>query len=310
MIAQRKKAILLACLPVILAASVLGVLVSRSRALRQVVDPSTKIEVVSTIYPWADIAQNIGGELVQVTTLTSPGKEPHDYEPTPQDLVKLYQADVVILNGNGVDAWAEKLVDELRKKGVRTIRMSDQLEALTDDSGVDPHFWLDPVLAREAVDYISVPITMTLVGQNAVQATERAKLYQTRLDALDTEYRIGLAQCERREIVTSHNAFRYLAKRYKLTNYYILGLSPEEDPSPQKIAEVADLARQKGTTTIFFETLVSPKLAQTIANEIGVKTATLNPIEGLTEKELASGKDYIGTMQENLRHLRSALNCL
>lgn len=313
-LSQRRKAILIALIPLVLLFS-LGVAVfvrvyRNSLRLQLVADPTRRIQIVATIYPLGDFARNITQGIADVTTITPPGVEPHDYQPTPQDLVKLYKADIVIVNGNGVDAWADKLVDDLRKKGVRTVRMSDEIASLPDEgAGSDPHFWLDPISAVQAVETISWPLLVDAREVDAQQMMIQKEVYHTRLEALDREYTLGLARCERHEIVTSHNAFRYLAKRYNLTNLYILGLSPEEDPSPQKIAEVATLAREKGIKTIFFETLVNPKLSQTIADEIGAKTAVLNPLEGLTEEELQSGKDYITVMQENLVNLRTALTC-
>lgn len=131
----------------------------------------------------------------------------------------------------------------------------------------------------------------------------------TELAHLDGEYIKGLATCEQREIVTTHNAFGYLARRYRFAVQYILGLSPEEDPSPQIIAQVADMAKAQRIGYIFFETLVSPKLAQTVATEIGAETLVLNPIEGLTDAEIRDGKNYMSVMRENLVNLRRALVC-
>ncbi len=270
-------------------------------------ESSNKINVVSTIYPWANVAKNIGGDLVEVTTLTPPGVEPHEYEPTPQDLVKLNKADVVIVNGGGIDTWAEKTIDELRSDGVRVVRISDDVEMLPDGQVQDPHFWLDPIRVKQAAELLWRPLSLTT--REDAPLHQGLEAYLLKLDQLDQAYRTGLMSCQRRDIVTTHNAFRYLANRYSLQNEYILGLSPEEDPSPQKIAEVTKLAKDTGVTTIFFETLVSPKLAQTIANEIGIQTAVLNPIEGLSQTELDAGKDYLQLMQENLLHLRTALNC-
>jgi zinc transport system substrate-binding protein len=219
-------------------------------------------------------------------------------------------ADLVLMNGNGVDPWAEKLIEDLRSKKITVVRMSDDTN-LAFLSG-DPHFWLDPHLAQQIVRTIMWSLREFMVDAPEKESliVEQGEAYFRRLTLLDQRYFEKLSSCERREIVTSHNAFRYLAERYHLKNYYILGLSPEEDPSPKTIAKVADAAKQKGVRTIFFETLVSPKLSQTIANEIGAKTAVLNPIEGLTIEELNSSKDYVSVMEENLVQLRAALNCL
>ncbi len=290
---------------------VVGVLRSRGEFARNQLNSNRSLVVISTIYPWADVAKQIGGDLVTVTTLTPPGVEPHDYEPTPQDLVRLYQADVVILNGWGVDAWADKLVDPLRAKDVSVIRLSDEQlmqEVGTALGGQDPHFWLDPVLVSQAAERISSDLALD--SPRSVEILAQKDLYASKLQELDRSYRTGLGKCQRKELVTTHDAFQYLAKRYALTPLPILGRSPEEDPSPQTIARLIDVIQQKGVKTIFFESLVSSKLAQTIAEEVGAQTSVLNPLEGLTQAELAAGKDYILIMQENLVQLRTALGCL
>ncbi len=283
---------------------------SRFFETRKPMSTNQKVQIVATIYPLGDFAKNVGGELVEVITITPPGIEPHEYEPTPQDLVKMQKADLVLINGNGVDPWAEKVVDGLRAKQIRVLILSEGIAVLPSEEGegLDPHVWLDPVFAAQISEAIATALSQS--SPDAARFIAQKDAYVARLKALDEAYRAGLARCERREIVTSHNAFRYLAKRYNLTNYYILGLSPEEDPSPQKIAEVSTLAKQKGVKTIFFETLVSPKFAETVASEVGVGTAVLNPIEGLTEEDLRSGKEYIQVMEENLRALRTALTCV
>lgn len=283
---------------------------SRFFGARKPMSTNQKVQIVATIYPLGDFAKNVGGELVEVTTITPPGVEPHEYEPTPQDLVKMQKADLVLINGNGMDPWAEKVVDGLRAKQIRVLILSEGIAVLPSEEGegLDPHVWLDPVFAAQISEAIATALSQS--SPDTARFIAQKDAYAARLKALDEAYQAGLARCERREIVTSHNAFRYLAKRYNLTNLYILGLSPEEDPSPQKIAEVSTLAKQKGVKTIFFETLVSPKFAETVASEVGVGTAVLNPIEGLTEEELQSGEDYIQAMEENLRALRTALTCV
>lgn len=282
-----------------------GVILVRNRFFAVRSNPSAVPHVVATIYPLAEFARQAGGDLVEVTTITPPGVEPHEYEPTPQDMVKLYSADLVLINGNGVDAWADKIIAPLRAKNIPVIRLND--EAGMEPLEGDPHFWLDPALAQRAVTRIATGLPIDVTQMVPLEAQKQAYLDQ--LEALDQSYREGLARCERREMVTTHNAFQYLAKRYQLTTWYILGLSPEEDPSPQTIANVADEAKRKGVDTIFFETLVSPKLAETIAKEINAKTAVLNPIEGVTTEEMASGKNYLSIMRDNLTQLRAALHC-
>ncbi len=298
-----KRGILIGAL-VLAALLIVGVSVfSRLKSGQQQPNSSAKLRVAATIYPLADFAKQIGGDALEVRTIVPAGVEPHDYEPTPQDVVDLYRADVVLVNGNGVDPWADKLVDDLRKQGVRTMRMSDEIAAIGSS---DPHFWLDPVLAKHAVEMIGRPLKSLRVP---VPVEEGVRTMQAKLDALDERYSRGLARCKRRDFVTTHDAFSYLAKRYQLVQHPISGFSPTEDPSPQTMAEITNLVTQKGITTVFTESLVSPKTAQTIATETGAQTAVLNPIEGITEEEQRAGKDYLQLMEENLVHLRAALEC-
>ena len=163
----------------------------------------------------------------------------------------------------------------------------------------DPHIWLDPIRYGAMVRAIGVEL-----GQ-----TEAAARLARKLERLDAEFRSGLATCKRRQIVTSHAAFGYLAGRYGLEQVPLEGLSPEAEPSARGLANLADLVKASGATTVFFETLVSPKLAQTVAREAGVGTAVLNPLEGLTDKEIAAGEDYFSVMRSNLAALQKALGC-
>lgn len=300
---RQVRALGIALLPILLLGGLFAFAYHRSAGVQRLFQSSIRANVVVTIYPLADLAKQVGGDLVNVTTVVPAGVEPHEYEPTPQDIAKLYKAEVVILNGNGMDVWADRLMDDLRQKGVRVIRMSDEIPSI----GTDPHFWLDPVLAKQAVDLISRPLFLTLHDPETLDRQIEAT--NARLDTLDQQYRASLANCRQREFVTSHDAFAYLAKRYTLTQRPISGFSPTDDPSPQTIAELTNLVTQKGITTIFFETLVSPKLAQTIAAETGAKTATLNPIEGLTSEDQKAGKSYMTLMQDNLLELTAALQC-
>lgn len=284
--------------------------------LRQEAPPTTssKISVVATFYPLADFAKNVGGELVEVTNITPAGVEPHEYEPTPQDLVKIYNAKVFLMNGNGVDAWADKIEPELVKKGVIVVRMSGYFTSLASSDqtegseSLDPHFWLDPINVVTEATVISDTL-VEIDPSHATEYTQNKTRYIERLFALHEAYRQGLENCAQQTFITSHNAFQYLAFRFRLTSEYVLGLSPEAEPSAQAIANITRVAKENKTKYIFFETLVSPKLAQTIANEVGAQTLVLNPIEGLTDEELAKGKDYLSVMKDNLTNLRIALVC-
>jgi zinc transport system substrate-binding protein len=176
-----------------------------------------------------------------------------------------------------------------------------------EEHGKDPHVWLDPTRLAAIADKVAERLGSVDPG-NADAYRNRATAFKNELATLDKEFDEGLKTCVRRDIVTSHAAFGYLAAKYNLTQVPISGISPEAEPNPQRVAEVAALAKEKGVTTIFFETLVSPKVAETLAKEVGAKAEVLDPIEGLAA-DAAPGTDYLSVMRQNLGKLRAALSC-
>jgi zinc transport system substrate-binding protein len=271
-----------------------------------------KIAVVGTFYPLAHFAQQVGGDYVVVANITPAGAEPHDYEPTPQDIVKAYQAKVFVMNGGGVDIWAEKIGSDLQAKDITVVDMQKTIQLATAPAGaetqLDPHIWLDPVLAQQEVQLIRDAF-ITSDPAHADAYNHNAATYIAQLQALDSEYKTGLASCQLKDIVTSHAAFGYMAKRYGLTQIPIAGLSPDAEPSAQQIAQIVQLVEEKHIKYIFFETLLSPKLSQTIATETGAQAVAFNPLEGLTDEEIKAGKTYLTEMRSNLAELKIALQC-
>ena len=261
------------------------------------------LHAVATFYPLAEFARQVGGASVEVRTLVPPGAEPHDYEPTPQDIVAASRSDVFLMNGN-LDAWAERLLPDLRKDGVRILRVEDAMPQIEHD----PHVWVDPVLAESVVNQIRAAFK-TADPADAAAFDANADAYIAKLTALDVAYRNGLSRCAYYQVVTSHDALGYLAKEYGLQIVPIAGLSPDVEPSPARMAEIAALAKAAKAKYIFTEELLSPKLAQTIADEVGARTLTFNPSEGLTPVELAAGKDYLSISRANLANLKLALAC-
>lgn len=273
-----------------------------------------KVRIAASFYPLAEFASKVGGEYVTVSTVTPAGAEPHEYEPTPQQIASVYASDLLVFNGVGLDNWAARLAPSLAAEGVTTVEiapLTGPLLAATkteQDMAYDPHVWLDPVLAMKAVEAIRDAL-VAKDPANAAAYRVNAEGYVTALRVLDAEYSAGLASCSMRTAVTSHAAFAYLAKRYGFTQLPVSGLSPEEEPSAGQLAAVAVEAKAKNVKYIFFETLVSPQLAETIAREVGAQTLVFNPLEGLTDREKAAGKDYLSVMRENLANLRIALQC-
>ena len=251
-------------------------------------------KVVASFYPLAFAVEEIGGAQVDVANLTPAGTEPHDLEVTPGDVEEVRSADLVLLLGHGFQPQLEDAAGD----GGNVLRLLDT-PGLNRFSNDDPHVWLDP---------LRFALVARRIG-SALDAPEQAERFAARLRALDRHYRRGLAHCDRHEIVTSHEAFAYLAERYGLRQIAITGLSPEAEPSPGDLANVVDQVRKTGATTIFFETLVSPRIAETVARETHAKTAVLNPIEGLTPDESKRGENYFSVMRSNLASLRLALGC-
>ena len=232
---------------------------------------------------------------MDVVNLTPPGTEPHDLEPTPSDVRELKSADVVLLLGHDFQPQLEDAAGE--GDGVIQLLDTAGLNRFEND---DPHVWLDP-RRYELIAH--------RIGKALGAPASSVQRFVARLQALDREYRRSLADCVRDDIVTSHDAFGYLAQRYGLHQIPITGLSPEAEPSPKDLSRVVDLVRTTHATTVFSETLVSPKIAKAVASETGARTAVLNPIEGLEPSEAENGDDYFSLMRSNLAALRAALGC-
>jgi len=256
--------------------------------------------VVAAFYPLAFAAAAVGGSKVHVENLTPPGAEPHDVELTPRAVGRLESADVVLYLSHDFQPAVQDAVEGASGKRVDALAGLDLKRGAGDDAGkTDPHVWLDPVLFARIVERIG-----TALGRPA-----RAAALARRLHALDREYRSGLRRCARRDFVTSHAAFGYLAARYGLQQIPITGIDPEAEPSPRRLQQLIDLVRREHVTTVFFERLVSPRLAETVARDAGARAEALDPIEGLTPTEERRGDDYFSLMRQNLTNLRAALGC-
>jgi zinc transport system substrate-binding protein len=270
--------------------------------------PPAKPLVVATIYPLWEFSRQVAGDRADVVSLVPAGVEPHDWEPAPRDVSQIRRAAVFVHTGTGLDGWAEKLLADLTGRRGVVVNARGGLSVLTEGGITDPHVWLDPTLARVQVLAIAGGLEQADPAGRAVYA-ENAKAFVARLDALDLEYAAGLADCARREVVTSHAAFAYLARRYRLTQVPIMGISPEAEPSPADLAAIVRTARRLKVTHVFYETLVSPRLAETLSREIGATPLPLNPIEGVSPAEAAAGIGYLELMRANLANLRTALGC-
>ncbi len=268
---------------------------------------AAKPHVIAAFYPLQFLATEIGSTDVTVANLTASGGEPHDLELSPSQVAEISFADLLIYL-KGFQPAVDEAFEQNPPKAVLDVSTivppAKHGEADSEHSG-DPHIWLDPTTFAKLATAISEKLA-DLDSPSAEAYRSRAQSLVTRLENLDREYQSGLRTCQRRTIVTSHAAFGYLTERYNLEQIGISGISPDVEPSPARVAEVQRMIEDNGVTTIFFETLASPKTAQTLARDLGVKTAVLDPVEGLTDNAEA---DYFSMMRANLTELRKALAC-
>ena len=260
------------------------------------------LRIVASFYPLQWMAEQVGGDRVEVTSLTKPGAEPHDLELTPRDVGAIQDADAVAFLSEfqpGVDTAVVESTGEV-------FDARDATELLPLAGTTDPHVWLDPTrMAAVATAFAGTLATADPAHGDDYRAN--AKALGAQLAHLDADMEAGLAHCDRTELVTSHQAFGYLAERYGLEQVGITGLTPEADPSPEDLAAVADFVEEHDVTTIYFETLTSPAVAKTLASEAGASTAVLDPIEGLTKE--SKGSDYLEVMRSNLATLQAGQGC-
>lgn len=272
---------------------------------------SKKLNIVTSFYPLYFVASQITTELADVSNITPSGTEPHDYEPSIRDFQKIQNSDLLFINGLGLEPWAQKLGD-LKSNNLKIVTVSDNLQILeTEHDGEieqDPHIWLDPI--------ILINITQKMLGEIVQKDPTNKEYYEknaqnliSKLNTLNNEFATKLKNCQTNKIVTSHAAFGYLAKRYNLNQIAVSGLSPDEEPSPRELAELSDFIKQNKIKYIFFETLISPKFAETLAIETGASTLEFNPLEGLTHEQIQNSQDYFLIQRQNLENLRIALQC-
>ena len=272
--------------------------------------PGGKPLVVASFYPMYEFARQVAADRAQVISLVPPGVHGHDWEPTPQDVAQVRRARVFVYNGAGFEPWADKLIKEGAGPSTVVVAASAGLTVARTgaDGGMDPHVWLDPVLAQSEVEAIRTALERGDPAGKAAYAANAAA-YGAKLTALDARFDAGLRDCARREVVVSHAAFGYLTRRYRLEQIAVMGLAPQSEPSPAALAAIVRTARQRKVTAIFLEPLVSPRLAETLAREVGVRLLMLNPIEGVTRQEATEGTGYLDLMARNLESLRTGLQC-
>lgn len=260
-------------------------------------EDTSRRSVVTAFYPLTFVATEVAGDMADVSSVTPAGVEPHDVELTASQVRRITEADLLVYLGGGFQPELENLVPEVERT----------LNVLTVTPGSspqdDPHIWLDPVLMAGITDAVADAMAQ-VDPRHADDYRANAADLVTRINDLDDDFVNGLSRCERREFVTTHEAFGHLAERFNLTQIGIAGISPEQEPSPRRLEEVAQVVRERNITTIFFEALLPEDIAETVAGETGAETALLDPLESPPRTG-----DYLSAMRANLQALRTALNC-
>jgi len=291
------------------------------RSQEKIVDG--KVNVVTTFYPIYEFAKAIGGEDANVINLLPAGVEPHDWTPRSQDIVNTSKAQLFFYNGAGLEGWVPQFLKGLNRdskvkayevsKGIKLIEAEEadehehqEGETHNHSHHVDPHTWVSPKSALIMAENMKNSYVESDPAHKDAY-NERYLTLKKRLEELDAEFASQLAKMPRKEIVVSHEAFGYLARDYGLTQHAIMGLSPDAEPRSQDLLALSKLVKEEGIHYIFFEELVSDKLAKTLAAETGADVLVLNPVEGLTEDQLKRGDDYFSLMRNNLTNLILAL---
>ncbi|MFG2118101.1 metal ABC transporter substrate-binding protein [Streptomyces sp. NPDC048710] len=280
---------------------------------------TSKFDVVASFYPMAFLAEQIGGSHVHVTTLTTPGQEPHDLEISPQQIAGLEESDAVLYLKNlqpsvdnavaqspvrtKIDAASLTTLEEHGNEVGGHAAAHDTHEG-EESGGKDPHIWLDPVRYAQVAEGVGKAFEKADPDHAADYRKNTAALVK-KLDDLNTQFKDGLANTRTKVFITTHAAFGYLAERYGLTEEAINGLDPESEPSAARVKDLETMAEADGVTTVFYETLVSDRTAKTVAGDAGLRTDVLDPLEGITKK--SRGTDYFSVQEANLKALRQAL---
>lgn len=278
-------------------------------------DNSGKIKIYTSIYPLYDFATKVGGDKVSVTNLVPAGTEPHDYELSTSNMVNLEKADMLIYNGAGIENWADKVINTLGNKNLTIVKTSEGLDLHKvdekssdghDHGDIDPHTWLSIENAKKEMENIKDALVKK-DPDNASYYENNYDTYEKKFDELEKKYENTLDPIQNKSIIVAHEAFGYLCDEFDIKQVGIEGLTPDSEPDPARMSEIIKFAKENKIKTIFFEELVSPKVAETIAKEVGAKTAVLNPLEGLSEEQIKNGDDYFSVMEDNLNAIYDSL---
>ncbi|UWS52868.1 zinc ABC transporter substrate-binding protein AdcA [Enterococcus faecium] len=278
-------------------------------------DKDGKLEIVTTFYPMYDFTKNIVGDEGDVKLLIPAGSEPHDYEPSAKDMATIHDADVFVYHNENMESWVPKAAKGWKKGAPNVIKGTENMVLLpgSDEDGhdhgeedhhheLDPHTWVSPKMAIKEVSNIKDQL-VKLYPKKAKVFETNAEKYLTKLKRLDADYTTSLKEAKQKSFVTQHAAFGYLALDYGLKQVPIAGLSPEEEPSSGRLAELKEYVKKNKINYIYFEKNANDKIAKTLANEAGIKLEVLNPLESLTKEQMDNGEDYVSVMEDNLKAL-------
>lgn len=268
------------------------------------------------MYPLEYFTAQIGGDRVQVDGVVPSGGDVHDFEPTPGDLRKIAGADLIVYNGLGFESWIDALLaagdapdTAVQASSSSVARHFDSNGVATDsDDDLDPHLWLDPVLAVTQVRAVTVGLVMTDPEGRAIYMANSDALID-RLTALDRQFTEALGTCSRDTFITSHDSFNYMAARYGVNAIGISGINPESEPSPRALADLSNLVSDSGIEYVLVSPIDSERLSDTLARETGVESLPLHSLQNLTSDQKKSGETYFSLMEQNLASLVTALGC-
>lgn len=301
---------------IVLGASVLLFTACSSDVKQSKVENKTGINVVTTFYPMYEFTQKVVGDEGNVSLMITSGVEPHDYEPTAKDIAKLHDADVFVYNNENMETWVPSVLKEVKKQDVNVIKATEKITLMPGSEEeeahdydekehhheLDPHVWLAPSLAIKEVETIRDELIKAYPDKTEI-FTENATSYLNELSDLDNEFHQSLDNATEKHFVTQHAAFGYLAHEYGLTQVPISGLSPDEEPSPKRIAELKTFVKDNQVSYIYFEDNANDKVAKTLSDEAGVKLEVLNTLEGLSNEKQKNGESYVSVMRDNLTAL-------
>ena len=278
-----------------------------------------RLTVYASFYPMYDFTKKIGGDKVEVINIVPAGAQPHSFEPSTKLLAELTKAKLFIYNGAGMEHYIDKLKETVKDSSLILVETSEGLDLIKSEhthgdehknehteTGFDPHTWVSPLNAIKQGEKI-LEALVRADGANKDYYERNYQRFKDELLQLDREYKEVIAKCKKKEIVVSHDAFAYLARDYGLIQIPVMGLNADAEPTPGKLKEIVNLVKKNKINYVFFETLVSPKISETIARETKTQTLVLNPAGGLTDKDIQQGKDYLNIMRENLESLKIAL---